>query len=293
MNKVIIAALLALAVVFVRAEEPAKPDAPKTDVSKPADPKAKPAHPIGYQNTPLLPPDNKGKQWHVHDGERPQPRVVTPGKASTPEVPGTAPSDAVVLFDGKNLDAWRSSKVDVPTKWKIENGDMICVPGSGYVFTKEEFTDFQLHVEWAAPNPPHGDSQARGNSGVFLHGKYEIQVLDCYNNPTYADGAAGCVYGQHPPLVNASLQPGQWQTYDIVFTGPKYAEGKLKTPAFVTVILNGVVTQNHAEIFGNTNHQQLGKYDGKTEKGPLSLQDHGNPVHYRNIWIRPLKDYDE
>ncbi|MEI6233585.1 MAG: DUF1080 domain-containing protein [Planctomycetota bacterium] len=279
MSKLPVLALLAVSVFFACAEDAPKP--------KPVD------HPIGYQDTPLLPAEKSGT-WHVHDGLRPQPRVVTPGSASTPEVPGKAPADAVVLFDGTNTDKWHSgNKNDIPCKWVIEKGELISVAKAGYVFTKDEFEDFQLHVEWAAPTPPHGDSQGRGNSGVFLHGKYEIQVLDCYNNPTYPDGSAGSVYGQHPPLVNASLPPGQWQTYDIVFTGPKYKEGKLDKPAFVTVIHNGVVTQNHAEILGGTGHKTLGKYDGKTEKGPIGLQDHGNPVRYRNIWIRPLKGYDE
>ncbi len=280
MTKFAIAAVVAASMFAMYAEDAPKPDAPK------------PAHPIGYQDTPLLPKEASG-EWHVHDGLRPQPRVVTPGTFSTPEVPGKAPADAVVLFDGKDLDKWHSGKKDEPCKWKIENGDLISVAKAGYVFTKDDFGDFQLHIEWASPNPPHGDSQGRGNSGVFLHGKYEIQVLDCYNNPTYPDGSAGSVYGQHPPLVNASLPPGQWQTYDILFTGPRYKEGKLETPAYVTVFHNGVVTQNHAEIYGSTGHRTLGKYDGKTEKGPIGLQDHGNPVHFRNIWIRPLKGYDE
>lgn len=288
MSKIYSIALLAISAFYLSAEDAPKPDAPKPDAPKP------PAHNVGYQDTPLLQPEASGT-WHVHDGLRPQPRVVTPGTFSTPEVAGKAPSDAIILFDGTNTDKWHSgSKVDEPCKWTIDDKkDLISVAKAGYIFTKEEFGDFQLHVEWASPNPPHGDSQGRGNSGVFLHGKYEIQVLDCYNNPTYADGSAGSVYGQHPPLVNASLPPGQWQVYDIIFTGPKYKEGKLDKPAYVTVIHNGVVTQNHAEIFGNTNHKQLGKYDGKTEKGPIGLQDHGNPVHFRNIWIRPLKGYDE
>ena len=281
MKAIFVVVLLAFSACLLRAEDAPKPDAPK-----PA------AHPIGYQDTPLLPPEASGT-WHVHDGLRPQPRVVTPGTFSTPEIPGKVPSDAIVLFDGKSVDKWYSGKKGEPCKWTIENGDLISVAKAGYVFTNDDFGDFQLHVEWHSPNPPHGDSQGRGNSGVFLHGKYEIQVLDCYNNPTYPDGSAGSVYGQHPPLVNASLPPGEWQVYDIVFTGPKYKDGKLDKPAYVTVIHNGVVTQNHAEILGNTGHRTLGKYDGKTEKGPIGLQDHGNPVHFRNIWIRPLKGFDE
>ncbi len=281
MKKFAAIAIVALSAAVAFAEDP-KPDAPKVDASRvvPND---------GHQDTPMQP----NGIWHVHDGKRPQPRVVTPGTFSTAEVPGKPPSDAIVLFDGRNLDEWYSKSKTEPCKWIIEKGEMISVKGAGYVYTKDDFTDFQLHVEWAAPTPPQGKGQGRGNSGVFLHGKYEIQVLDCFDNPTYADGSAGSVYGQFPPLVNASRPPGEWQMYDIVFTGPHYKEGKLETPAIVTVFHNGVVVQNHTAILGTTNHMNPGKYDGKTEKGPIGLQDHGNPVRYRNIWIRELKAMDE
>ena len=239
----------------------------------------------GYDDTPMLP----GGKWHVHDGNRPQPRVITPGSQETP---GTPPSDAMVLFNGTDLSKWQTSKGD-PAAWKVENGYMEVVAKAGEIRTKDEFTDFQLHVEWRAPTPPQGDSQERGNSGVYLLGQYEVQVLDSFENITYPDGQAGAIYGQHPPLVNASRKPGEWQTYDIVFTAPRFKDGKLETPAYVTVLHHGVVIHNHTEILGSTGHRILAKYSERGAKGPILLQDHGNPVRYRNIWIRPLKGYDE
>ena len=243
----------------------------------------KPAHPLGYQDTPIIP----GTKWHVHDGERPQPTVITPGEASTVEKVGTAPSDAVVLFDGKDLSKWRSAKGgDAP--WKVENGYIEVAPKTGDLFTKDEFgPDVQLHIEFATP-PPVGDGQGRGNSGVFLFGRYEIQVLDCYNNPTYPDGQATAIYGYRPPLVNASRPPGVWQTYDIIFEGPRFKEGKLEKPAVATVLHNGVVTQNHTVLIGDTPHKKVGTYTAHPEKGPIKLQDHGNPMRFRNIWIRSI-----
>ena len=272
-------ALAIFAAAFVRAE----------DAPKPADPK--PAHPIGYQNTPMQP---NGK-WHVHDGLRPQPKVVTPGTASTPELPGKAPSDAVVLFDGTNLDKWKAGN-GKPSGWTLADGAM-SVPkqgteNGGDIISKDEFGDCQLHVEWSEPTPPKGDSQGRGNSGVFMMGRYEMQVLDCYNNPTYADGATGSVYGQYPPLVNPVRPPGEWQTYDIIWTAPRFKDGKLESPAFVTTFVNGVIVQNHTELWGDTPHQKVGKYTPHGEKGPIKLQDHGAPVRFRNIWVRELKPHD-
>jgi hypothetical protein len=241
---------------------------------------------LGYQDTPLIP----GTKWHVHDGTRPQPKIVTPGEPSTQEKAGTAPSDAVVLFDGKNLAKWKSGQDDA--KWKVENGYFQVAPGTGTLTTKEEFgPDVQLHIEFATP-PPVGNGQGRGNSGVFFYGRYEIQVLDSYNNPTYPDGQATAVYGQTPPLVNASLPPGKWQTYDIVFNGPHFKDGKVETPAFVTVFHNGVLTQNHTQLTGATPHRQVGTYTAHPEKGSISLQDHGNPMRFRNVWIRELHPID-
>ncbi len=238
---------------------------------------------LGYTDTPIIP----GTKWHVHDSGRPQPKIVTPGEPSTQDKAGTAPSDAVVLFDGKDLSKWRTSKGE-DAKWKVENG---YAEGNrtGDIFTKDEFgPDIQLHVEWASPNPPSGKSQGRGNSGVFLFGRYEIQVLDNYENPTYPDGQATAIYGYMPPLVNASLPPGKWQTYDIVFEGPRFKDGKLEKPARATVFHNGVLTQNHIALIGETPHRQVGTYHAHPEKGPLKLQDHGNPVRYRSVWIREL-----
>src|SRR6478736_2665639 len=227
--------------------------------------------------------------WLGHDRERPAPAVVTPGTPSTQEQPGRAPSDATVLFAGKDTTAWVAMDGS-PTKWVVKDGALECVPGSGYVRSLQSFGDCQLHVEWAAPTPPHGESQGRGNSGVFFgFGRYEVQVLDSYNNKTYADGSAASVYGQYPPLVNASLAPGQWQTYDIVWTAPRFDDdGKLKSKARVTVIHNGVLVQNNVELTGPTGWIGRIPYPTHPERTPIAFQDHGNPVRYRNVWVREL-----
>ncbi len=242
---------------------------------------------LGFSDTPMLP----GNKWHVHDGTRPMPKVIEPGTASTQDVAGKAPSDAVVLFDGKDSSHWINDKGE-PCPWTIADGAMTVKPGAGYVHTKDEFGDCQLHVEWSSPVPAAGSSQGRGNSGVFLFGKYEIQVLDCYQNPTYADGHAAAVYGQYPPLVNASRKPGDWQTYDILWTAPKFKNGEVDTPAYVTVLHNGVAVHNHVKVLGPMAYRQFPKYVPHGPKGPIALQDHGNRVRFRNIWIRELKDYD-
>jgi len=245
--------------------------------------------PIGYTDTPMLP----GSQWHVHDPNRPQPRVVEPGTCSTQDRPGRPPSDAIVLFDGQDMSQW-IGRDGGPARWKVENGTMEVVPGTGNIETKEHFGDCQLHIEWATPAEVKGDSQSRGNSGVFLMGKYEIQVLDSYNNRTYADGHAGAIYGQYPPLVNASRKPGEWQTFDIFFVAPRFEGDELVSPAYITVVHNGVLIHHHQAILGPTGHRILASYDEPHgPKGPLMLQDHRDPVRYRNIWIRPLRDYDE
>jgi len=227
-------------------------------------------------------------RYKVHDPDRPVPPIITPGTASTEDSPGKSPSDAIVLFDGTNSSQWLSTD-NSSAKWKVENGYMEVVPHSGYIHTKTPFGDCQLHVEFSEPTPPHGESQERGNSGVFLMGDYEIQVLDSYNNKTYADGQAAAVYGQYPPLVNAARPPGQWQSYDIVFHGPRFdATGKLTRPARVTVFHNGVLVQDNVELTGPTAHKQRPPYKPGPDKSPLALQDHGDPVRYRNIWIRTL-----
>ena len=223
--------------------------------------------------------------WKAHDWDRPRPLTVTPGTAC---LPLASPSDAVVLFDGKNLDEWRSADGG-PAKWVIQENVMESVPGSGYIFTAKSFGDVQLHVEWAAPAKVEGKSQGRGNSGVFLQGLFEIQVLDSFDNLTYADGQAGAVYGQYPPLANASRKPGEWQSYDIIFRKPSYQEdGKLLSPARFTVLHNGVLVQDNVRPLGPTSWIQHGSYQKSPDKLPLSFQDHGNPVRYRNIWIREL-----
>jgi hypothetical protein len=227
--------------------------------------------------------------WLEHDRLRPLPPVVTAGTGNSQEQPGRPPSDAIVLFDGKGLERWVAMDGS-PTRWVVKDGAMECVPGSGYVRTLECFGDCQLHVEWATPAPPHGEGQGRGNSGVFFgYDRYEIQVLDSYENKTYADGSAGSVYGQYPPLVNASRPAGQWQSYDIVWTAPRFdAEGKLLSRARVTVFHNGVLVQNDVRLTGPTSWLERARYRAHPEKLPIALQDHGNPVRYRNIWVREL-----
>jgi hypothetical protein len=237
--------------------------------------------PIGYDDTPMQP---NGK-WRVHDGNRPRPPVVVPGV--TNETPVPAPADAVVLLGrGDDLSAWQMTDGS-PATWATKGG--VLETGKGVLQTKREFTDFQLHVEFATPTLVKGNSQERGNSGVFLLGKFEIQVLDSYNNVTYADGQAAATYGQYPPLVNASRRPGEWQTYDIAFAAPRFtANGELDKPAVVTVFHNGVLVQNGTPFWGPTHHKSVLPYSADMAKGPIALQDHGNPVRYRDIWIRPL-----
>jgi hypothetical protein len=241
---------------------------------------------LGYQDTPLIP----GTKWHVHDGLRPQPPVVAPG------APGKAPSDAIVLFDGTDLSKWRAGN-GKPSAWKVEDGAMVVPPkgteNGGDIWTREEFGDVQLHIEFAVPSPPKGSGQARGNSGVFFFGRYEFQVLDSHENPTYPDGQAGSLYGQAPPLVNASRPPGEWQSYDIIFTAPRFQDGKLEAPAYVTAFHNGVLVQHHTPVLGATGHRTLAKYSPHGPKGPIKLQDHGDPMRFRNIWARPLKGVEQ
>ena len=225
--------------------------------------------------------------WRAHDWNRPAPPIVTPGEAALPVAP---PSDAIVLFDGKDLSQWRDNEGN-DAKWVIKDGVMESVPGSGYLFTRKAFGDIQLHVEWASPAKVEGKSQGRGNSGVFLMGLFEIQVLDCFDNRTYADGQAGSLYGQYPPLVNVCREPGQWQSYEIIFRRPRFGgDGKLITPARFTVLQNGVLVQDNVTAFGPTSWLQHLPYEPKPDRLPLSLQDHGNPVRYRNIWVRQLDE---
>lgn len=244
----------------------------------------------GFQDTPLE-PDGK---WHVHDPARPQPPVVTPG--TNPSLGATAASDAEVLFDGHGLEKWQTMQGS-PVQWKTNDDYVETAPRGGSIRTRGKWADFQLHVEWATPNPPHGEGQGRGNSGILINNMYEVQVLDSYQAKTYPDGQAGAIYGQQPPLVNASKPPGVWQTYDILFESPHWNEkGELTKKAVITVLHNGIVVQNHYELIGGTDGINAGVPYRSVSKYPpphppevfIALQDHANPVHYRNIWIRSL-----
>ena len=238
---------------------------------------------LGYDDTPLI----RDSTYCVHDPKRPAPRVIAPA-----ETVGQAPADAVVLFDGSDLSGW-SRVGGGDAGWKVEDGYMEVVPGTGDIQTNAHFGDVQYHLEFACPAEIKGESQGRGNSGVFLMGRYEIQVLDGYENPTYADGITASVYGEYPPLVNACRPPGQWQTYDILWTAPRFNGVDLVSPAYATVIHNGVVVHNHVELHGPTGHRDVYPYVAHAPKGPLRLQDHGDLVRFRTIWARPIGGYDE
>jgi hypothetical protein len=214
----------------------------------------------------------------------PEITVATPG-----ETPQDAPSDAIVLFDGKVLDQWTNETGAEPA-WNVADGCVTVVKGAGVIKTKKEFNDFQLHVEWRSPAEVVGESQGRGNSGIFLQGLYELQVLDNYNNRTYRNGQAGSFYKQYPPLVNVCKGPGVWQVYDVIYTAPRFnTDGTFFTPPLVTVLHNGVLVQNHVALRGPTEYIGIPEYFVKPHgAGPIILQDHGNPVSYRNIWIREL-----
>lgn len=208
--------------------------------------------------------------------EWPEPPIVTPGENGSP------PSDAIVLFDGKDLSAWEPSDT-----WKVEDGEMVAAKGD--IRTKESFENFQLHIEWSAPKPARGRGQDRGNSGVFMQDRYELQVLDSYESKTYFEGQAGAIYKQTPPMVNAMRPPGEWNTYDVVWTAPKFNDdGTLKTPAYITALQNGVLILNHFEVLGLTPWTDAPKYEAHGA-GPIRLQDHGHPVRFRNIWVREIK----
>ena len=227
-------------------------------------------------------------RWQIHDMNRPQPPVVAPGEASTQAQPGRPPSDAIILFDGKDLSAWQGAKGE-PAPWKVENGYLEVVPKSGDIYTKQAFGDCQLHVEWASPEWVPGQTFDPGNSGVFLAALYEVQIVDSVHSKIYADGQAGAMYGQYPPLVNPGRVPGLWQTYDIVFRDARFdKEGKLLRPAVITVFYNGVLVQDHVELTGPTAHHQRPPYQPHPERMPVRLQDHNYKVRFRNIWIREL-----
>ncbi|MGL6193704.1 MAG: 3-keto-disaccharide hydrolase [Thermoguttaceae bacterium] len=231
----------------------------------------------GYTDTPLLP----NSTWRVHDQARPQPPKVTPG---TGDLGATPPSDAVVLFDGKNLEHWKGQ-----TPERMQSGiadEKFDIAKTGQIYTAQEFGSCQLHVEWMTPTTPQ-DRMNWGNSGVILMGCVEIQVIESHDSFIYADGNAGSIYGQYPPLVNPARKPGEWQSFDITFTAPKIEDGKQVTPGYVTVFYNGVLVQNHREVLGKMAHREL-PAPIEVEKGPLLLQEHGSAVQYRNIWIRNI-----
>ena len=235
---------------------------------------------LGHSDTPILPDSG----YHVHDGERPQPPVVTPGAGTA------APSDATVLFDGTDLKQWVGR--DGEARWQVVNGYMEVVPKTGNIRTRRHFGDLQLHLEFSCPTIIKGQGQGRGNSGVFLMGLYEVQVLDNYDNLTYADGTVGAMYGQYPPLVNSIRKPGEWNTYDIMWKAPVFRGDRLESPAVITVLLNGVLLHHALELLGPTGHKIMPGYEPHPPTGPLELQDHGDLVRYRNIWIRELAGYD-
>jgi hypothetical protein len=224
------------------------------------------------------------QEWQPELTEKwePVPPVITPGIGTAP------PSDAIVLFDGTDMEQWQKPDGQ-PPGWNLEDGVMTVVKGAGSIQTKQSFGDMQLHLEWRAPKKIVGEGQGRGNSGVYLQGRYEVQVLDCYENTTYSNGQTASIYKQHIPLVNACRPPGEWQTYDIIYMAPRFNEdGSLFAPATVTVLHNGVLVQNHVVIKGNTEYIGLPAYKAHPLKQPLSLQDHNNPVSFRNIWVREL-----
>lgn len=234
---------------------------------------------VGYKDTPVQP----WSGYHTHDPDRPAPKVVDAGPG--PEKPAPPPADAIVLFDGKDTSKWNGIE-----NWKLEDG--LLVAGKGLLTTKDSFGDCQLHVEWMAPDPPVGVPFDRGNNGVMMMGMTEIQIFDSFNQPgstkLYPDGQAASVYAQTPPLANATRKPGQWQTYDIVWTAPIYKDGKMTQPARVTMLHNGVLVHLDQEVYGTTPHRGLAKYPDQRTQGPISLMGHNNPVKFRNIWVRKL-----
>lgn len=248
-----------------------------------AAPATQPAETPGFRDTPFLP----GDKWRVHDADRPQPAVVAPSAG-----PGAPPSDAIVLFDGGSTAAWRSKY----GAWKVEDGALI-VPARAQdapensLVTREGFGDVQLHLEFRTPNPPRNTSQERGNSGIWFMQRYEVQILDSYHNPTFADGAVGALFGWKPPLANPARRPGEWQSFDIVFERPHFTrDGKLQRPAYVTAFLNGVLIQNHQAVLGAVAWRKVASYQPHADAAPLQLQDHGYPVAFRNIWVRALPE---
>ena len=270
------------AAVFLFMLPPVEAQNSKAQPKKQEDRKTR-TSPLGYSDTPVLP----GQKWKVHDINRPRPPLVSPGTGGSP------PSDAVVLFSGSDLSQWTNGRGG-PAAWKVTGGYMeVATRDQGALESKEKFGDAQYHIEWMSCPVVEGSSQWRGNSGVLIMGRYEIQVLDSWNNPTYADGQAAAIYGQYPTLVNASRKPGEWQSYDIVFVAPKFENGKLVKRARATVFHNGVLVHHDQEIIGPMAHRVVLPYEAHGAAEPLALQNHDACVRYRNIWVRRLKDYDQ
>ena len=239
----------------------------------------------GFTNLGEIP----GTPWRIHDDKRPQPPVVAP-----PAAPGAPPADAIVLFDGKDLSQWAHRVKDTVTdaQWVVHDGIFESGKGTS-LSTRESFGDIQLHLEFATPTKVDGTSQGRGNSGVRFMDRYEIQVLDSYDNRTYADGMAAAIYGDTPPLVNVARKPGEWQSYDIVFEAPRFKGPQLVSPAYVTVFWNGVMVHNRRLVNGPTSPLTVHQYIAHDPELPLVIQNHGNPVRFRNVWVRRLKGYDQ
>lgn len=289
--------LLACGALLAAQAQPGTPGQPQTGrgggaaapAQAPAPPQPNPGAvagpggaPIGYTNMAEIP----GTPWRIHDASRPQPQVITPGATAA-----DPPSDAVVLFNGKDLAQWVHVRQGqrVAAEWPVGDGYFETGAGKGSIMTRENFGSVQLHVEFATPATVAGHSQGRGNSGVTLMGRYEVQVLDSFENPTYADGMAASIYGEYPPLVNAARRPGAWQTYDIVFEAPEFKGTTLVRPAYLTVFWNGVLVQLRRPVMGATSAtMQVHSYTPHDPELPLTLQDHSNPVRYRNVWIRRL-----
>lgn len=224
-------------------------------------------------------------KYGVHDLKRPQPAIVTPGPACV----STAPSDAIVLFGGKDLSAWKTGDKDAAAGWSVKDGIVTIVPGSGDISTRELFGDCQFHIEWMVPTDLKCESQHGCNSGLFFYGRYELQILNSSGNTTYADGMAGSLYGQYPPMVNPCRPQGEWNSYDVVFRGPRFdaSAGMVRT-ATMTVLFNGVLVQDDVELLGATAHGARATYSAHPPTGSIKLQDHGDPLKFRNIWLRPL-----
>lgn len=275
--QLLIALLSCLISVTANAQDDSAPAA------EPEKPKPLPA--IGYLDSPYIP----GTPWRVHDIDRPRPRVVSVAPSQNPAAP---PSDAIVLFDGTDLSHWRKEGDKpgelLPAEWIVKDGYMEVSPRTGSIRTVDTFGDCQLHIEWSAPTPVESSSQGRGNSGVILMTRYEIQVLDSYDNVTYADGQAASIYGQYPPMVNVTRPPTDWNVYDIVFKAPQFDGEKKIEDGYVTVFHNGVLVHYNRRLIGAVAHQEVGQYSPHPPAGPLLLQDHGNPTRFRNIWVRPL-----